>query len=721
MIRYDDTQALFFLDSIRSQAIIRLYQKKWPVLLHWGTPITNGFQGPIPAFPNGYSVLGDDKTFTPNRLPLEFPWGGSGDFRAPAVVARTDQGVEAMDFVCRAWHVDPGRPDLGLLPGARVSPGEEVQTLVLEMEDPVTGLVAQLRYTPLDRTLLRSVRFENRGPHPLSLEKASSFSLDLYPDRELEILALDGAWARERQLRRFPLPAGRWETGSRRGVSSHQAWPGVVLAPRSTTEAQGEAWGAALVWSGDWSMGVERDEDGGWRFQGGLNPEFHRRTLPPGGSFVTPEAVLVHSDEGLSGLSAAYHEFVLHRLMPPSWVNRQRPILANNWEATYWAFTEEKLLALADEAAACGVELFVLDDGWFGHRDDDRSSLGDWTPYPAKFPRGMKAFGEALKSKGLGFGLWFEPEMVSPDSELYRAHPDWCLHLEGRARSESRNQLVLNLTLPEVRSHLHQAVAQVLRSAPISYVKWDMNRPFSHAGCDRYDWVMGLYELLGGLTREFPEILFEGCCGGGGRMDLGLLYHLPQYWTSDNTDALSRLAIQEGMSLFLPPLVMGAHVSAVPNHQTGRVTSLSARTRVAMGGNLGYELDFTALSAAEKSAIGTDIAWYKAHRTLIQKGQFRRTRTSTEDPNTIAWQIHSPEGEEVLLLWFRPRAEANARFPLYRWQGLDPDALYDALWYADRQPPGLFSGQELMHRGLVVPLAGGDGDGVVVHLTRRKP
>lgn len=721
MIQLDETTHLAVLTVGTSQAVIGLFQGRWPVLYHWGQPLSGGDLGRIPAFPNGYSVFGGtvDKGYTPNRLPLEFPWGGAGDFRSPAFQVRDDRGRPAFDLEFTGWKVLAGKPDPAPLPGARIATEEPgVQTLVLVLTDPVTGLEAELRYTPLEGALVRSVRLTNRGTGTLTVERLFSFNTDLHPDRDLDIVALDGAWARERHLRRFDLPAGRWETGSRRGVSSHQAWPGVVLCGRDTTESRGEAWGAALVWSGDWTIGVERDEDGGWRFQGGLHPEFCRPVLAPGASFTAPEAVLVHSAEGLSGLSAVYHRFVTERILPPAWAHRERPIVANNWEATYWAFTQDKLLALADQAAACGVETFVLDDGWFGRRDDDRSSLGDWTPHPDKFPQGLGSFVRAVRDKGLGFGLWIEPEMVSADSDLYRAHPDWCLHLEGRDRVESRNQLVLDLTRPEVRDHLVAVLSAVLASAPVSYVKWDMNRPLSHGGADRFPWVLGFYDLAARLTAAFPHILFEGCCGGGGRMDLGLLTLFPQYWTSDNTDAVTRLAIQEGTSLFLPPLVMGAHVSAVPNHQTGRITSWSARTRAAFGGNLGYEFDFTVLSDDEKQAVARDTAWYKAHRKLIQQGRFRRTRTTVSDPNTVAWQFHAPDGSEALLLWFKPRAEANARFPAYRWEALEPGARYRLRWWADRRPEEVLTGSELMHRGLVIPLEGADADGAAVHLTR---
>jgi len=721
MIRFDQAAGLFFLDSQGSQAVVGLFKGQWPVLYHWGQPLASGDLSRIPAFPNGYSVFGDneDKSFSPNRLPLEYPCGETGDFRSPAFAVRDEAGAPALDLRYTGHRIEAGRPDLGPLPHGRTHAGDSgVQTLVLTLTDALTGLEAELRYTPLDGVLLRSVRLTNRGPRPLSVDRAFSFSADLYPDRELDIVTLDGAWARERHQRRFALPAGRWEAQSRRGVSSHQAWPGVVLCGRDTTESRGDAWGATLIWSGDWTIGVERDEDGGWRFQGGLHPEFFRRTLAPGASFTTPEAVLVYSVQGLSGLSAAYHDFVVDRLLPPAWARRDRPIVANNWEATYWAFTQEKLLALADQAAASGIEVFVLDDGWFGRRDNDQSSLGDWTPHPAKFPGGMKPFADALADRGLGFGLWIEPEMVSADSDLYRAHPDWCLHLDGRPRMESRNQLVLDLTKPEVRDHLVATLTKTLSEVPLAYVKWDMNRPLSHAGADRYEWVLGLYDLARRLTAAFPGILFEGCCGGGGRMDYGLLFHFPQYWTSDNTDAVARLAIQEGTSLFLPPLVMGSHVSAVPNHQTGRVTTWSARTRAAFAGNLGYELDFTQIPESDRQAVARDTAWYKAHRKLIQQGRFRRTRTTGADANTVAWQYHSPDDSEALLLWFRPRIEANPRFPLYRWEGLDAEAFYEVTWWADRQPPRRMTGSELMHRGLVIPFEGGDADGAAVHLHR---
>jgi alpha-galactosidase len=712
VIRHDKEASLWFLDAGASQAVIGLYAGRWPVLYHWGSPVASGDLTRVPAAPNGYSVFGDDKTYTPNRLPLEYPGPDTGDFRSPAFLARTASGNPVLDLACSAWRIEAGR-DLGGLPGARLP--ENAPTLVLTLTDPVTGFEAELRYTPLDGVLLRSVRFTQRGKEPVTLERAFSFSADLHPDRELDVIALDGAWARERQLRRFALPAGRWETGSRRGVSSHQAWPGAVLAERASTEDHGQVWGAALIWSGDWTLSAERDEDGGWRLQGGLHPEFFSRTLKPGDSFTTPEAVLVHSAEGLSGFSAACHAFVVERLLPPAWAKRPRPVVANNWEATYWAFTEEKLLALADEAAAVGVEVFVLDDGWFGRRDDDKSSLGDWTPHAAKFRHGLAAFAREIENRGLGFGLWVEPEMVSADSDLYRAHPDWCLHLDGRPRTESRHQLVLDLSRPEVRSHLLAAMTALLESAPIRYVKWDMNRPITHAGTRRFEWVLGLYELLGGLTRRFPEVLFEGCCGGGGRMDFGLLYYTPQYWTSDNTDAVARLGIQEGTSLFLPPVVMGAHVSAVPNHQTGRVTTLDARVRAACAGNLGFELDFTKLEDADKRALTGATAWYRRHRALIQQGPFRRTRTTLEDANTVAWQIGT--ADEMLLFWFRPTAVANVRMPVCRWRGLDTAAVYEVVVGFDGVPVRI-TGSELAHRGLPLPVGGGDAAGTVAHARR---
>ncbi len=712
MIRHDEATSLWFLDAGQSQAVIGLYAGRWPVLYHWGQPIAGGDLKRIPAVPNGYSVFGDDKTYTPNRLPLEYPGPDTGDFRSPAFLARTASGEPVLDLACTDWRIDQGR-DLSGLPGARLP--ENSPTLVLTLTDAVTGFTAELRYTPLDRVLLRSVRFTHRGTQPVVLERAFSFSADLHPDRELDIVALDGAWARERQLRRFDLPSGRWETGSRRGVSSHQAWPGVVLAERGATEDHGQVWGAALIWSGDWTLGAERDEDGGWRLQGGLHPEFFKRTLQPGESFVTPEAVLVHSKDGLSGLSAAYHAFVVERLLPPAWAKRPRPVVANNWEATYWAFTEDKLLALADEAAAVGVEMFVLDDGWFGKRDDDRSSLGDWTPHATKFGQGLAAFAREIENRGLGFGLWIEPEMVSADSDLYRAHPDWCVHLEGRPRTESRHQLVLDLSRPEVREYLLSTMTALLESASIKYVKWDMNRPLTHAGARRLEWVLGLYELLGSLTARFPEVLFEGCCGGGGRMDFGLLYFTPQFWTSDNTDAVARLGIQEGTSLFLPPVVMGAHVSAVPNHQTGRVTTLDARARVACAGNLGYELDFTKLEPDDKQALTRATAWYRRHRTLLQQGTFRRTRTTLEDSNTVAWQIGT--ADETVLFWFRPSAVANRNQPTYRWKSLDTEAVYEVVVGFEGTPVRI-SGSELTHRGLPLPVGGGDAAGAVVHVRR---
>jgi alpha-galactosidase len=403
-------------------------------------------------------------------------------------------------------------------------------------------------------------------------------------------------------------------------------------------------------------------------------------------------------------MSRRFHRAYRTRLCRGFHRDRERPVLVNNWEATYFDFDENKILALADEARSAGIELLVLDDGWFGRRDNDRSSLGDWIVHRAKLPRGLKSLAEGIQKRGLQFGLWFEPEMISPDSDLYRAHPDWCLHVPGRPRTESRHQLVLDLTRADVRGHIVRSVSAILSSVPNSYVKWDMNRHYTEVGSALlppanqketfHRYILGLYEILDTITKAFPQVLFESCSGGGGRFDPGLLAYMPQTWTSDNTDAVSRLKIQYGTSLVYPPVTMGSHVSAVPNHQIGRTTSMSYRGAVAMGGNLGYELDLGRLTDEEKRAVKDQVAAYKRLRSLVQFGDFYRLA----DPfatTAAAWMFVSDDRALAWATYFATWIEANRSVPVVKLKGLDPEARYR--WVdTDR----VFGGDELMRVGL---------------------
>jgi alpha-galactosidase len=428
-------------------------------------------------------------------------------------------------------------------------------------------------------------------------------------------------------------------------------------------------------------------------------------------------------------MSSRFHSLYRSRLCRGKYRDEPRPILVNSWEAAYLDFDEERIASLGEEAKELGIELLVLDDGWFGRRDDDRSSLGDWTVDRRKLPRGLGSLASRLRERGLEFGLWFEPEMLSPDSDLYRAHPDWCLHVPSRPRTEGRHQLVLDLCRPEVRRYLVEAVSAVLLSAPISYVKWDMNRHITEAGSEglpperqketQHRYILGLYAVLDELTRSFPNVLFESCSGGGGRFDPGMLHYMPQTWTSDNTDALSRLEIQYGTSLVYPPIAMGAHVSAAPNHQVGRTLPLEFRGDVAMSGNLGYELDLAALDARDKAEVARQVAFYKGARRLVQFGDFFRIQSPFEG-NAAAWIFVSGDKSEAWALYFRPRAEANAAPRAFRLKGLDRGADYLVSSRDPSGPAGVYGGDELMDAGLYLELGIGDARSISLLLKRKE-
>jgi alpha-galactosidase len=508
-----------------------------------------------------------------------------------------------------------------------------------------------------------------------------SASVDL-PLADQRLLTLPGAWARERHVHLAPLHPGLQAVGSRRGTSSHQHNPFIALVAADAGEEHGDVRGLSLVYSGCFTAQVEVDQYAIARVQIGMQPPDLRWRLVPGASFQTPEAILVFSSAGLGAMSRTYHRLYRTRLARGPFRDAPRPILINNWEATYFDFNADKLVAIAARAKDIGVELMVLDDGWFGARKDDRAGLGDWVVNEDKLPGGLSTLAARIEALDMRFGIWFEPEMVSPDSDLYRAHPDWCLHIPGRPRTEARSQLVLDLTRSEVREYVYEAIARVLRSARISYVKWDMNRhltevwsPAHPAGEVHHRYCLGVYALLERITSEFPQVLFESCSGGGGRFDPGMLHYLPQVWTSDNTDAIARLAIQFGTSLVYPLSAMGAHVSAVPNHQNQRLTPMTTRGHVAFTGAFGFELDLTTLSAEDLAAARNLVCEYQRVRGLLAAGDLYRLR-APEDQTWAAWMVVAPDGSQALVTYVRILAGSNPPLPVLRLRGLQPEARY---------------------------------------------
>ena len=527
------------------------------------------------------------------------------------------------------------------------------------------------------------------------------------PTQEYDVLTLSGAHTEEKNVYRRPLCADSVTIESSRGTSSPQATPFIGLLSPGTTEEQGEVLGVNLIYSGNFYGCVQCGQYGTTRVQLGINPYQFGWQLSPGTSFCTPEAVLVYSENGLAGMSNTFHKLYRTRVCRGWYRDRERPVLLNSWEGMYFEINEKKVLTLAEEAAELGIELLVMDDGWFKGRNTDTTSLGDWTEDKKKFPDGLQSLAKKVKQKGIDFGIWFEPEMISKESDLYREHPDWVIRSPLYEPILSRHQLVLDLSNPAVCEYLIDAVSKVLVPGNISYVKWDMNRHLTDLGSAYLDrknqnelshrYVLGLYQVMETLTERFPQVLFESCSSGGGRFDAGMLYYMPQTWTSDNTDAVCRLKIQHGTSFLFPTVTMGAHVSACPNHQVGRTTPLATRFAVAAAGNLGYELDLKKLSKEEKEEVREQIAEYKRRRRTVQFGTYYRLADAFQE-NQSAWNIVSEDGMEVIFTHVQILARSAYRVPVIRLKGLDPDAVY-----TDCETGQEYGGDELMYAGIRIP------------------
>ncbi|GGI95368.1 alpha-galactosidase [Alicyclobacillus cellulosilyticus] len=691
-----------------------------------------------------------DRAFSPNpvpvtpglsldTLPQEYPAYGNSDFREPAIQVQAADGSTITDLRYAGHRIVPGKPKLEGLPATYVEDKAEAETLEVDLFDDLIGLRVTLLYTvfPQYDVVTRSARLTNEGTSPCTILRALSMSVD-FPAADFDFLQLSGAWARERTPLRRPLTLGTVSVESRRGASSHQHNPFVALMAKDAGEEHGDVYAVNLVYSGNFRAFCEVDQFATARLAIGINPFDFAWRLEPGECFQTPEAVMVYSAQGLGHLSRTYHRLYRERLARGKHRDAERPILINNWEATYFDFNEEKILALAQTASRLGIELFVLDDGWFGKRNDDRSSLGDWFVNRDKLPGGLARLADAIHGMGMKFGLWVEPEMVSPDSELYRQHPDWCLHVPGRGRSEGRNQLVLDFSRPDVCDAVLEMISNVLRSARIDYVKWDMNRHMTEVGSallpperqreTAHRYMLGLYRVLEEMTARFPDVLFESCSGGGGRFDPGMLYYMPQTWTSDNTDAISRLTIQYGTSLAYPAVSMGAHVSAVPNHQVHRITPIHTRGLVAMAGNFGYELNLNALSDEELAAIRDQVAWYKSIRRIVQFGDLYRL-TSPLVPGGAAaaplpgeggpwaWLYVTPKKDQAVVTLVQVLNTPNPPLRVLKLRGLDPSAAYWVKVF-DRDEVEVYQGDELMYAGLPVPPLWGDFQAVQWHLRR---
>lgn len=648
----------------------------------------------------------EDRTLSLEHIKQEYGVYGSTDYRQPAVEILQENGSRISDFQYEGHTISAGKPVLSGLPATYTEDDSEAETLTVVLKDPVSYIRLELLYTIFAKggIIARSARFINKGTQDIHLTKAMSLCMDL-PDHNYEFLHFSGAWARERYVKNRKLEPGIQSVGSIRGNSSHNHNPFIVLKRPTADEFQGEAIGFSLIYSGNFLAQAEVDTYDTTRILLGIHPDCFDWKLASEESFQTPEAVMVYSDQGLNGMSQTFHKLYQKRLARGVWRDRPRPILINNWEATYFDFTEERLIEIAKTAKENGVELFVLDDGWFGSRRDDHAGLGDWTPAYELLPNGIAGLSRRIKDLGMMFGLWFEPEMVNKDSDLYREHPDWILQTPGRATSHGRHQYVLDFSRPEVVEHIYKMMAKILEESEISYIKWDMNRsitecysaalPADRQGEVFHRYILGVYALYEKLTSAFPHVLFESCASGGGRFDPGMLYYAPQAWTSDDTDAIERLKIQYGTSFCYPISSIASHVSVTPNHQLNRITPLHTRANVAYFGTFGYELDLNKLSEEEQAEVKKQVAFMKEYRHLLQFGTFYRLCSPFEN-NVTAWMVVSEDKREALVGWYRVLNVVNAPYSRIQLKGLDPELCYET-----SSDDGMYFGDELMNLGLI--------------------
>ena len=676
---------------------------------------------PDVGFSGNIYAAGNDRTYSLDTLPLEYAGAGVGDFRVPAVAAVHADGSSALDLRYYSHTVKPGKYGIEGLPAVYAAE-DEAETLEVVLRDTASAVEVTLLYAVLPALDLvtRCARIRNLGETPVTLTKAASLCLDISRG-SWEWVHFHGRHAMERQMERRLLFHGIQEIGSTRGTSSHHQNPTVLLCTPDCTETAGACIGAALVYSGSHQTRLECDQLGQVRMVMGIHPYLFRWELKAGETFSTPEVMLSYSDTGLETLSHHFHQAIREHICRGKYQLAERPVLINNWEATYFGFDTEKILHIAEEAARLGVDMLVLDDGWFGKRDDDCSGLGDWFVNETKLSGGLHDLVEKIKGMGMRFGIWFEPEMISEDSDLYRKHPDWAIRIPDRAPMRSRYQLVLDMANPEVQEYLFRVMSDVLHSADISYVKWDMNRsisdwytrtlPADRQGEMPHRYVLGLYALLERLTAAFPDVLFEGCSGGGGRFDAGMLYYCPQIWCSDDTDAYERTKIQYGTSFFYPVSAVGSHVSTVPNHQTGRITPFETRGTVAMAGSFGYELDLNLLSDGEKQEVAEQIRQFKTYGPLIHNGKYYRlTNPMAED--AALWEFAAQDGSEVLVQGMLFHAEANVLRRTVQLRGLDAEKRYRL-----DGTEQVYTGAALMAGGVLLPKAWGDYTPVTMHFS----
>ena len=647
--------------------------------------------------------------------PFEYPTHGLGDYRDDAFSVINGDGYSATSLKYRDHVIYKGKPAIPGLP-ATFGKEDECTTLEITGTDEAGGLEITLVYTVFEDVdaLARHVRIKNAGRYDcVRLTKVLSACTEFYGD-EYDTMTLHGSWARERIIDREHLGYGRHSVSSSRGESSHQEHPFLGLLSRNADEDHGDVYGFSFVYSGNFIAQAEKSQFGSVRVLMGINPLDFGWNLKAGETFEAPEVISVYSPDGIGRMSRTFHDLYRRHLLRSRYRDMKRPVLINNWEATYFDFDTDKLISIARQAHSLGIEMLVMDDGWFGHRNDDSSSLGDWTVNENKIKGGLKYLVDEVNRIGMKFGIWMEPEMISPDSELYRAHPDWAIQIPGRKPTLSRAQLVLDLSRSDVREYTYGQISRVLRSANIEYLKWDMNRQLTDIGSAQLDkdsqgelfhrYCLGVYELQERLISDFPDLLLENCSGGGARFDPGMLYYSPQIWTSDDMDPVERLKIQQGTALIYPLSCMGAHVCDCPNHSTGRTTPFATRGYVALAGTFGYELDVTRISEADRAMIPAQIAMYHRYTDLVRTGDYYRISSYLSNHEWDCWEVVSKDRKEAIVTIINVVGQVNVKSRLIKLKGLDPEKLYSLRYFdMDTADEGseekILSGDALMYAG----------------------
>ena len=717
-ITFNETTRIFTLTTAHTTYQMQADAQGYLLHLYYGARTAGEMDYLLNYGDRGFSgnpnSAGSDRTYSLDALPQEYPSLGTGDFRNYALNIENADGSQCCNPVYITHEIAAGKYTLKGLPFVRAEENE-AETLKIILEDPVTKVELHLLYGVLEKEdiITRSVIIKNAGKAPVTVKKAQSACLD-FLHGDYDLIKFYGRHAMERNMERMPVSHESTRIGSRRGTSSHQYNPGVILAGKNTNEDSGSCYGMLFVYSGNFLVEAEKDQYDQTRIQMGLTDELFAYPLEAGAEFIAPEVILSYTNKGLSRLSQQYHHCIMNHICQGKYVHANRPVLINSWEAAYFDFTGDTIVELAKEAKALGIDMVVMDDGWFGKRNDDNSSLGDWYVNEEKLGGTLTKLIERVNAEGVKFGIWIEPEMVSEDSDLYREHPEWAITIPGRKPVRSRNQLVLDFSRKEVRDEIFKRICAVLDHGNVEYIKWDMNRSLAdiYAPNVTYDYVLGVYDFLEKLTNRYPDILIEGCSGGGGRFDAGMLYYTPQIWCSDNTDAINRTRIQYGTSFFYPVAAMGSHVSAVPNHQTGRVTSMHTRGVAAMSGTFGYELNPALLNAKEKAEIRAQLAQYREYQELIREGDYYRLSNPFQD-NFAAWMVVSDDRSKALVSVIRLTAEANPPAAYVTLKGMEEDA-----FYREKTTGKVYPGAALMEAGILLPAAVSEYEACQIELER---